>query len=909
MKLNLRARLLILVALPLIGMLWVSSWITVEKIKLAREMDRLQGLVVVAGRVGAVVHELQKERGMSAGFIGSKGANFATELPAQREATEKRLNDLTQALASFDATNFGPTLVSQIGAATQGLQGLSEKRSAVTALSILGPEAIGYYTRTIVTLLAIPGQLATLSPDKDIGRVASAYGALLQAKERAGIERATLSSVFGSDRFVPEMLVRFLSNSAEQNTWFDIFGQYAIEAHNRFAKEKIAGPAVDEVNVTKKAAIARMSEPALGLDAKNWFKVATQRIDLIKAVEDRIEQDMTGDMAALEVSSRKIAWFYGAGTLLSALLVLVIGQYVTRQILRQIGGEPEAAVAVAHSVADGKLDNEILLQPGDRGSLLASMQRMQGQLLERIEGERKIAAENLRIRIALDNVSTGVMIADPGRTIIYANTAVQKVLQGAAADIRKVLPGFNADQLIGQNIDAFHKNPKHQADMLAKLVGTHVAQLQIGRRHLTVTANPVITSTGEHVGSVAEWLDRTAEVEAEQEINALVNAAGEGDFGKRIAVEGKAGFFRDVAVGLNQLSETTSRGLSDVARVLQRLASGDLTQKIEADYAGVFGQLKTDTNTTVDRLRDVVGQIKDATDAIDTAAKEIAAGNQDLSSRTEEQASSLEETASSMEELNATVKQNADNARQANELSHRSNEIAVRGGKMVKNVVHTMIGIQDSSKKIADIIGVIDSIAFQTNILALNAAVEAARAGEQGRGFAVVATEVRNLAQRSATAAKEIKELIAESVSKVEGGVKLVDEAGQTMDDVVASFQQVAGLVTEISNASREQSTGIEQVTNAVGQMDEVTQQNAALVEEAAAAAESLEEQARGLVQSVGIFKIAENGSRSAATAIGPAMRDTMPRALLQRQLASQGAFKRLPPANPASGDESWDEY
>jgi methyl-accepting chemotaxis protein len=426
-----------------------------------------------------------------------------------------------------------------------------------------------------------------------------------------------------------------------------------------------------------------------------------------------------------------------------------------------------------------------------------------------------------------------------------------------------------------------------------------------------VTANPVITADGQRVGAVAEWLDRTAEVEAQQEISTLVQAAAAGDFAQRISVVGKAGFFLDVASGLNQLSEVTSTGLADVARVLQCLAQGDLTQKIDADYRGVFAQLKDDSNTTVERLREVIGRIKDATEAINTASQEIAAGNTDLSSRTEEQASSLEETASSMEQLNATVRQNAENARQANELSRSSNDIAVRGGKMVKDVVHTMSGIQDSSKKIADIIGVIDSIAFQTNILALNAAVEAARAGEQGRGFAVVATEVRNLAQRSATAAREIKSLIAESVDKVDSGAKLVDQAGRTMDDVVSSFQQVANLVTEISNASKEQSSGIEQVTQAVGQMDEVTQQNAALVEEAAAAAESLEEQARGLVQAVGMFKLADGGQRSTGTSLAPALRDATPKALPRQKVGAgtNPSKAKLPPPSFAGEDETWDEF
>jgi methyl-accepting chemotaxis protein len=281
-----------------------------------------------------------------------------------------------------------------------------------------------------------------------------------------------------------------------------------------------------------------------------------------------------------------------------------------------------------------------------------------------------------------------------------------------------------------------------------------------------------------------------------------------------------------------------------------------LTQRIEGDFQGAFGQLKDGTNTTVDRLRTLVGQIKEASDAINTAASEIAAGNLNLSNRTEEQASSLEETASSMEEINATVRQTADNARQANALSGNSNAVAKRGGELVRSVVTTMGHIESSSRKIVDIIAVIDGIAFQTNILALNAAVEAARAGEQGRGFAVVASEVRNLAQRSASAAKEIKGLIDHSVDQVEGGAKLVEQAGQTMAEVVSSFGRVASLVTDITDASAEQANGIAQVTLAVSQMDEVTQQNAALVEQAAAAAESLQEQAHSLVEAVQVFRL-----------------------------------------------------
>lgn len=357
--------------------------------------------------------------------------------------------------------------------------------------------------------------------------------------------------------------------------------------------------------------------------------------------------------------------------------------------------------------------------------------------------------------------------------------------------------------------------------------------------------------------------------------------------------------------------------LNEAVAVANAVASGDLTSRIEVHSTNETGRLLQALKTMNENLIDLVSKVRTGTDQIATASGEIASGNTDLSQRTEEQASSLEETASSMEELTSTVKQNADNARQANQLAAGASEVAVKGGAVVGQVVQTMSSINESSKKIVDIISVIDGIAFQTNILALNAAVEAARAGEQGRGFAVVATEVRTLAQRSAAAAKEIKELISDSVAKVEDGTRLVDEAGTTMDEIVIAVKRVTDIMSEISAASHEQSSGIEQVNQAVTQMDEVTQQNAALVEEAAAAAESMSDQAQALTQAISVFKLSGGAGYTQGTPIKRSNRSASIAKLPNRGPAKKAVVKSgedsisMQPRKVAAGGagDDWEEF
>ena len=434
--------------------------------------------------------------------------------------------------------------------------------------------------------------------------------------------------------------------------------------------------------------------------------------------------------------------------------------------------------------------------------MLRALDEMQGKLRTQIETERAVAAENTRIRQALDKASTSVVLADEKHQIIYVNDIAQASFTRNAQEIRSTLPNFDATRLRGSGLESLSPDPATQRRVLDNLTGADVQERVLGEFTFRTVTNPVLGERGERLGTVMEWSQRTQEVRVEKELQTMLSAINAGNLGKRIDLAGKNGFFEAMSRGINQLA---------------------------------------------DNITATVSMVKSAAAEIHRGAEEISAGNSNLSLRTEEQAASLEETASSMEEMTTTVKQNADNAGQANQLALAARDQAEQGGKVVGKAVQAMSGINDSARKIADIIGVIDEIAFQTNLLALNAAVEAARAGEQGRGFAVVASEVRNLAGRSATAAKEIKDLIQDSVKKVSDGSLLVTQSGQTLEQIVISVKKVSDIVAEIAAASREQSLGIEQVGRAVMQMDELTQQNAALVEQATAASKGMTEEAGGL--------------------------------------------------------------
>ncbi len=477
-------------------------------------------------------------------------------------------------------------------------------------------------------------------------------------------------------------------------------------------------------------------------------------------------------------------------------------------------------------------------------------------LAEQQQRAAAVHSEDAQIHRALDVSRTAMMIADNDHVIRYVNRSVVALLRNQQASLREAFPDFDVDTLVGSSIHRFHVNPDRIRGILNTLQQVHHGRVRIGPVHFAQVVTPVFDEHGQRLGFAVEWHDRTAELQLETAVADIVAAAAKGDLDRRLpSAEGTASFLDGLTGGINQLLQSVGGTVGEVRRVLAALARGDLDQRMHGQFDGAFAAMQRDANATAEQLTAMVTRIQQCTGAITQAAGEIASGNSDLSERTERQAAHLEETAASMEELTSTVRQNAEHARQASALAHGAQDVAGRGSAVVGQVVTTMEAIQIASRRIGDITGVIDGIAFQTNILALNAAVEAARAGEQGRGFAVVASEVRTLAHRSAEAAKEIKGLIEASVLQVTDGAHLAQDAGKTMAEIVGSVSAVSGIMAEISSASQEQASGIDQVNQTVAQMDDATQQNAALVEEASAAARQLEEQAAELTQAVAAFR------------------------------------------------------
>lgn len=772
-----------------------------------QEMQAMQQVLQLGQRVSAVVHELQKERGMSAGFLASRGANPAA-LNQQRQQSDEAIAQLQQVIAQLSLRSLPDYQRQQLDAFLAALSPLDDIRQQVSALSTTAPPMLGYYTGTLGYAIAYLDGTVTVT---DAATIARSLHTLAQVKEAAGLERATGNIGFSSGQFTLDGLIRFTELASEQRMKLAEFARYAPPELQQSLHD------IQQSNVFAKVQAMRDhakhyygSEQPMTVVASEWFALTTERIDELKRLEDQVNQHLL-DLGKQSVTRASVAI---ALWLVFALLLIVLSYAVLMRVVRQGVSQPLQRIVSAI-----------------RG--ISTQARFSLRLP--VNGQDEISELSQAVNHLLQQTDDAL------------NEANRTVAAIAAADFSvRMRADYQGDLLsLKQGVNA---SAESVAFMMAEL----------GKVMTSLYAGKFDARMDERVPESFRKQVETSLVSIESVVNAInqvMSAMAEGDFSTRVTADAR-GDLATMKDNVNVSVTAIADAIADIMRVVVAQAKGDLTQSIERQYSGELGDLRQAINSTIANLRELLQGVKRSVSAINEAASEIAAGNSDLSRRTEQQSASIEQSASSLTQLTVTVKQNADSARDANQLALKSRELTSFGSEKAHHAVHAMGGITTSSHRIADIISLIDGISFQTNILALNAAVEAARAGEQGRGFAVVASEVRMLAQRSANAAKEIKVLIDESVAMIDKGSLLVEETGSTIQAISQSIEQVTALIGQISAASIEQSEGLEQVNKAVVQMDDTTQQNSALVEEAAAAAKSLEEQALDLANAVATFRL-----------------------------------------------------
>lgn len=538
-----------------------------------------------------------------------------------------------------------------------------------------------------------------------------------------------------------------------------------------------------------------------------------------------------------------------------AVLTLFAVMYFSMVFVKSITNPINNAVSVAKSIANGDLSNKIDTTGAiEITQLLQALGEMQSNLNTRINAATKELAISTRIKQALDNVSANVILVNVNNDVVYINDAMRGVLREIEPQIQQYCTGFNTSDIVDSSLISLLTSINVSSSMLFNSTSEQSVEIKINELTYALVSNPVLDNNGDVIGTVVQWTNRTLELQTAQEIQSVVDSAMAGDLTQRVDMDDKVGFYATFSSSLNQLVNVAAQVINDTSRVFGSLAKGDTSQRIEQSYQGQFDQLKTDANATIDKLTEVVSSIKDSSNLINHVSQNIANGNHELHKRTLDQSASLEQNNAAMKDIAQMVQDTSNNTTNTENIAKGALSLAQNGGNVIEKAIDAMEKINTSSNNIGEITSVIDSIAFQTNLLALNAAVEAARAGEQGRGFAVVAGEVRNLAGRSALAAKEIKGLVNDSQSKVNEGTRLVGESGETLTNIVQSISELTGLIAEISDATDVQNNRSHEVNQTTSHLSRLTVENAAIVEKAAQSSDDLRKHSQRLEELVAFF-------------------------------------------------------
>lgn len=854
-NLKIKYKLVLMLFFPMLGLLYFSLDNVSEKAKTYEEMAGLEQLAGLMVKVSDLVHQFQRERGVSGFYLISPQPHLLQELAQERVTTNTALNNLQQTAQTLDTHYFGDSFRIALAEILKDVIEVHKYREQVDQLVLTEPEVIRVYSELNNQLISFIGKLTSYGNNKGLLKGELAYMNLLTAKENAGLERSLLTRIFKQRYFERGQFKQFVMLTITQDLFLGrSLNLYLDDEQLAIFKKRLADNIMQETERLRNVVYATESEGLIKeADPEHWFKAQTSKIEIFKQLEDILGQSIYQKATLVKNDAYQDFILISAGT----VLIFSLAGFLAYLILKGITTRLSNAVGAAYSIADGNLENTIHVDSLDEtGKLLKAFSKMQRQLRARRTEDKRIADEALRLNRALDVVTTNVLIADNNHQIIYLNNAARQLFTREQYSISKDLPNFDVERLLGEKIDLFHKNPQQINQHLDQLLSSYKFTINLGNLILDSTITPVINSNNERIGTVTELTDRSLELATEQEISTVLAAALQGDFKQRLSLEHKTGFFLNFSESLNRILDTNQAIFEETLHTFAALAKGDLTKGIRNQYLGAFGQLKQDANTTIQKLTAVMQAIQQTAQRVNSTAADIAQGTSSLNQRTEQQAASLEETAASMEQMTSTVQRNAEHAHQAAQLAKVAKQQAEQGGVVINKTITAIQAMSQSSRQVADIIGVIDEIAFQTNLLALNAAVEAARAGEHGRGFAVVATEVRNLAQRSAAAAKEIKILIHHSVSTVNEGTLLASESGHTLGEILNAVQQVHEIITEIAAASMEQTLGINQVHLVINQLEEITQQNANLAQASNVASDVMKQQAQNLMTQVSFFQI-----------------------------------------------------
>lgn len=809
---TIRSKLVLLMFFPLLALFYFAFLAILDRYQAEHEYHKIHNLAEVGVLIGNYVHELQKERGMTAGFIASSGQKFTQELPKQYTAVDRNVTDFLTKIEQLNLIDHADTyLTNQLKNVNQRLKKLPTIRQQVRNHSISSKEAIAFYTQLNQASLELIAHTIHLITDGQLVRSESAYLNFLQAKERAGIERAVLTAAFTSNKFAPGMDIVFSGLLSAQKTYFSVFNTLASDAQIKNLTSLLNSPVIKKVNDMRQIALDNIYEGQFGVDPTVWFNTITQKIELLK----KMENDLSNDLLSTSQQFAKSATIelYSYATALA--LVLFIGFILGFRVMQNLQSQVFKLRTSIEKVTDtGQFTHLSNMTGKDE---IATMAKSFDSLLQSLQ-------------LAIQESSTVITAIEKGDF----SQRVQTPLKG---DLQTLKSGINHS---AENIDKTMQELETAINALKS--GTFNANIT---NHAQGRYSELLNNTQETMHT----LDKTV-----TDVNTVMSAMEQGQFDQRIQAQA-SGDLEVMKQRVNNAMDALESAIKSISNVMVAQSSGDLTKNITAQYQGELAVVSNAINHSTEKINTTITEISTVAQNVSESVEEVASGSEDLNKRTQQAAATLEETSASMEEITETVKQNSEVSHHASQVATDARDEAVKGAEIANKAIHSMSDITDSSQKILDIIGLIDSIAFQTNLLALNAAVEAARAGEHGRGFAVVAGEVRNLAQKSADASKEIKQLIEETVSNVQSGSEFVEQTGSALETINSAIQNVSSMINEISQSSSEQQKGIEHVNNAISNIDTMTQQNSALVEETTAAAEALEQQANTLKELITFFK------------------------------------------------------